>query len=72
MQTQIFLPFLSPEASRSLAERVEQEVLEKVPVHQYVVTIPKMLRIFFKHDRKLLGLISQCFYQTVKQSGMSP
>ncbi len=51
-----------------LAERVDQEVLEKVPVRQsidpdlsgYVVTIPKMLRIFFKHGRKLLGLLSQC------------
>jgi transposase-like protein len=49
------------------AERVEQEVLEKVPVRQYVVTIPKMLRFFFKHDRKLLGLLSRCFYQTLKQ-----
>jgi transposase-like protein len=49
------------------AERVEQEVLEKVPIRQYVVTIPKMLRIFFKHDRKLLGLLSRCFYQTLKQ-----
>jgi Putative transposase/Transposase zinc-binding domain len=49
------------------AERVEEEVLERVPVRQYVVTIPKMLRVFFKHDRKLLGLLSQCFYQTVKQ-----
>lgn len=49
------------------AERVEQEVLEKVPIRQYVVTIPKMLRIFFKHDRKLLGLLSRCFYQTLQQ-----
>ena len=49
------------------AERVEQEVLEKVPIRQYVVTIPKMLRVFFKHDRKLLGLLSRCFYQTLKQ-----
>jgi len=43
------------------AECVEQEVLEKVPVREYVVTIAKMLRIFFKHDRKLLGLLSRCF-----------
>ena len=33
-----------------------------------------MLRIFFKHDRKLLGLLSRCFYQTLKQflRGASP
>jgi hypothetical protein len=37
------------------------------PVRQYVVTIPKMLRLSFKYDRKLLGLLSQCFYASVKE-----
>jgi hypothetical protein len=27
-----------------------------------VVTIPKMLRLCFKYDRKLLGVLSQCFF----------
>jgi len=31
------------------------------------VTIPKMLRLSFKYDRKLFGLLSQCFYASVKE-----
>jgi hypothetical protein len=38
-----------------------------LPVRQYVVTIPKMLRLCFKFDRKLLGVLSQCFYASVKE-----
>jgi hypothetical protein len=38
-----------------------------LPVRQYVVTIPKMLRLCFKYDCKLLGLLSQCFYASVKE-----
>jgi hypothetical protein len=49
------------------AEHVDEEVLGDLPVRQYVVTIPKMLRLCFKYDRKLLGLLSQCFYASVKE-----
>ena len=49
------------------AEHVDEEVLGELPVRQYVVTIPKMLRLSFKYDRKLLGLLSQCFYVSVKE-----
>ena len=38
-----------------------------LPVRQYVVNIPKMLRLCFKYDRTLLGLLSQCFHASVKQ-----
>ncbi len=31
------------------------------------MTIPKLLRLCFKYDRKLLGLLSQCFYASVKE-----
>ena len=44
-----------------------EEVLGDLLVRQYVVTIPKMLRLCFKYDRKLLGLLSQCFYACVKE-----
>jgi hypothetical protein len=49
------------------AEHVDEEVLGDLPVRQYVVTIPKMLRLCFKYDRKLLGLLSQCFYASIKE-----
>jgi hypothetical protein len=42
-------------------------VLGDLPVRQYVVTIPKMLRLCFKYDRKLLSLLSQCFYASIKE-----
>ena len=48
------------------AEHVDEELLGQVPVRQYVVTIPKMLRLCFKYDRKLLGELSRCFYDSIK------
>ena len=51
----------------AFARRVQSELLEKVPHIQYVVTIPKMLRLYFKHHRKLLGLLSRSFYETLKE-----
>ena len=41
--------------------------MAQVPVRQYVVTIPKMLRLCFKYDRKLLGELSRCFYDSIKE-----
>jgi hypothetical protein len=49
------------------AEDVGQEVLGEVPIRQYVVTIPKMLRLYFKYDRKLLGELSRCLYESIKE-----
>jgi hypothetical protein len=62
-----FCPSCHQKRVIAFAERVETELLEKVPHSQYLVTIPKMLRIYFKHDRKLLGLPSQCFYETLEE-----
>jgi hypothetical protein len=49
------------------AEHVDQNVLGDLPVRQYVVTIPKMLRLCFKYDRKLIGVLSQCSFASVKE-----
>ncbi len=61
-----FCPSCHQKRALLFAEHVDQEVLSDCPVRQYVVTIPKMLRLCFKYDRKLLGLLSQCFYASVK------
>jgi len=61
-----FCPSCHQKRALLFAERVDQEVLGDLPVRQYVVTIPKMLRLCFKYDRKLLGLLCQCFYASVK------
>ena len=36
------------------------------------MTIPKGLRLCFKYDRKLLGVLSQCFFASVKELGKPP
>jgi hypothetical protein len=62
-----FCPSCHQKRVVSFAEHVVEEVLARVPHRQYVVTIPKMLRVYFKHDRKLLGCLSQCFYETLRE-----
>jgi hypothetical protein len=62
-----FCPSCHQKRTLLFAEHVDEEVLGDLPVRQYVVTIPKMLRLPFKYDRKLLGLLSQCFYASVKE-----
>ncbi len=62
-----FCPSCHQKRVVAFADRVETELLEKIPHSQYVVTILKMLRVYFKHDRKLLGLLSRSFYQALKE-----
>ena len=62
-----FCPSCHQNRALLFAERVDEEVLGDLPVRQYVVTIPKMLRLAFKYDRVLLGLLSLCFYASVKE-----
>jgi len=61
-----FCPSCHQKRALLFAEHVDEEVLGDLPVRQYVVTIPKMLRLCFKFDRRLLGLLSQCFYASIK------
>jgi len=41
-------------------------VLEPAPHSQYVFPIPKVLRCYFQHDRQLLGVLSQCAWETLR------
>jgi len=45
---------------------VADEVLAPVPHRQFVFTIPKMLRVYFRRDRRLLGKLSQCAAEALK------
>jgi hypothetical protein len=38
---------------------MRETLLQDVPHRQVVFTIPKMLRIFFKYNRRLLGNLCQ-------------
>jgi len=41
-------------------EHLLHEILYPVPHRQYVFSIPKILRTYFKYDRKLLGKLCHC------------
>ena len=43
------------------------EVLEGVTHQQYVFTIPKIIRPYFKYDRGLLGKLCLCAWETIKE-----
>jgi len=62
-----FCPSCHQKRALLFAEHIDQEVLGQVPIRQYVVTIPKMLRLCFKYDRKLLGELSRCFFDSIKE-----
>jgi hypothetical protein len=48
-----------------LGYRLKEEVLAVVPHRQWVFTIPKRLRIYFRYDRKLLGRLCRAAYESV-------
>ena len=49
-----------------LAHRLNNEVFAPVPHRQWVFTIPKRLRIFFRFDRSLLGKLCRAAWETVR------
>jgi hypothetical protein len=48
-----------------LSEHLSQKVLFRLPHRQFVFTIPKLLRQYFKHDRKLFTDISKLIHGIV-------
>jgi hypothetical protein len=48
-------------------EWITEHILYPLPHRQYVFTIPGLLRPYFRFDRKLLGKLSQCAYQSLKE-----
>jgi hypothetical protein len=49
-----------------LAHRLKDEVLAVVPHRQWVFTIPKRLRVYFRYDREVLGKLCRAAYDTVR------
>jgi hypothetical protein len=58
--------YLCPSCSRKrtilFAEHLTNEVLLKLPHRQFVFTMPKALRPFFRHDRRLFADVSRLIY----------
>ena len=58
-------PSCHQKRSLLIAEHIAREVCEPVPHRQFVFTIPKRLRLFFRFDRRLLGELPRLAWQTV-------
>jgi len=50
-----------------LGYRLQEEVLAVVPHRQWVFTIPKRLRVYFRFTRNLLGGLCRAAYDTVRE-----
>ena len=66
MQRPLFLPSCHQKRVLQFGAWVTAHVLPPVPSRQYVFTIPKMLRVYFRKDRRLLGTLSQYVYACLK------
>jgi hypothetical protein len=58
-------PSCDKKRSLVLAHRLNEDVLADVPHRQWVFTIPKRLRVYFRYDRSLLGKLCRAAYDTV-------
>ena len=62
--------YLCPSCSQKrtilLAEHLTEEVLLKLPHRQFVFTVPKALRVFFRNNRKLFADISRLIYSIIR------
>src|SRR3989338_2142699 len=62
----VFCPSCHAKRAVLWAEWLAGEVLAPVEHRQWVFTVPKRLRLFFLHDRRLLGALSRCAWRTVR------
>jgi hypothetical protein len=59
-RTRGFCPSCHAKRIEEWGEWMREELLLDVPHRQVVFTIPKMLRVFFKYKRRLLGDLCRC------------
>jgi hypothetical protein len=61
-------PSCHQKRSLIFGDQVAHEICAPVPHRQYVLTIPKRLRIFFRYDRRLLGGLMRVAWETINQA----
>ena len=64
-RTRGFCPSCHAKRVEQWGEWVRERLLLDVPHRQIVFTIPKMLRVFFKFKRRLLGDLSRCAVRAI-------
>ncbi len=60
-------PSCSQKRTLLFAERLTEEVLLALPHRQFVFTMPKALRPFFRHDRRLFSEVSRLIFALVSE-----
>ena len=66
-QTRNFCPSCQQKRALLFAEKLREEILAPVPHRHVIFTIPIALRRLFLRERRLLGLLTRCAYETVKR-----
>jgi hypothetical protein len=64
-QTRNFCPSCQAKRSALYAERLVEELLERVPHRHFVLTMPRAIRGLFERDRSLLSVLSQTAYEAI-------
>ncbi len=59
-------PSCSQKRTLLLGEYMNEQLLLRLPHKQFVFTPPKVLRVFFRHDKRLRGEISRLVYGLVR------
>jgi len=60
-------PSCSQKRTLLFAEHLTNEVLLDLPHRQFVFTMPKALRPFFRHDRRLFAEVSRLIYTIISE-----
>jgi hypothetical protein len=60
-------PSCSQKRTLLFAEHLTNEVLLDIPHRQFVFTMPKALRPFFRHDRRLFAEVSRLIYTIISE-----
>lgn len=61
-----FCPSCHQKKTLNLSYHLVKNVFAAVPHRQFVFTIPKRFRLYFRHNRKLLGKLAQCAWRTAR------
>lgn len=64
-KTRCLCPSCQAKRAIIFAHHLNENILYPVPHRQYVFSIPKILRIYFKYDRSLLGGLCQCAWRSL-------
>ncbi|NIS78036.1 MAG: hypothetical protein GTO00_10670, partial [Deltaproteobacteria bacterium] len=67
-QTRNFCPSCQAKRSVLFAEKLQEQILQPVPHRHFTFSIPKVLRGLFERERRLLSLLSQTAYESIRKS----